>query len=90
MGDKKETPPPGVEAMMMSMKMMDTYGLKTGPGLKDVVPSKLFDKEFAMKEIIDLGFYSAFHPHRKSLEVRVDCVCMVASASHATGLACVV
>ena len=27
-------PPPGVKAMMISMKNMDKYGLKTGPGIK--------------------------------------------------------
>jgi hypothetical protein len=69
MSEKKEAPPAGAEPMMMSMKMMDTYGVKTGPGLKDTVPFKVFDKEFVMKEIIDLGFYSAFHPFRKQLEV---------------------
>lgn len=68
MSEKKEAPPAGAEPMMMSMKMMDTYGVKTGPGLKDTVPFKVFDKEFVMKEIIDLGFYSAFHPFRKQLE----------------------
>ncbi len=65
----KEPAPPGTEPCMMSMKMMDTYGLKTGPGLKDVVPFKVFEKDFAMKEIVDIGFYSAFHPFRKQLEV---------------------
>lgn len=68
--DKKavDKPPAGMEPLMMSMKMMDSYGLKTGPALKDTVAFKIFEKDFVMKEIIDLGFYSAFHPHRKILE----------------------
>jgi hypothetical protein len=65
-----ETPPPGVEPLMMSMKMMEGYGLKTGPALKDTVPYKIFNKDFALKEVIDIGFYSAFHGVRKQLEVR--------------------
>ena len=71
-GEKKtaEKPPAGMEPMMMSMKMMDAYGVKTGPGLKDTVPFKIFEKDFVMKEIVDLGFYSAFHPVRAQLQVR--------------------
>jgi hypothetical protein len=66
-----EKAPPGMEPLMMSMKMMDTYWLKTGSGLKDTLPFKVFDKEFVLKEIADLGFYSAFHPYRKQLEVGI-------------------
>jgi hypothetical protein len=77
--DKKtvEKPPAGMEPVMMSMKMMESYGLKTGPGLKDTLAFKLFEKEFCLKEIVELGFYSAFHAFRKQLEVQ-SAICVQA------------
>ena len=45
-------PPEGCKPMMIGMKNMEErYGLKTGSGMKDVVPFKLFNKEEVLDEI---------------------------------------
>lgn len=44
------TPPEGCQPMMISMKNMDAYGLKTGSGLKDTVKFKWFDKAWILGE----------------------------------------
>ena len=42
------SPPEGCQPMMISMKNMDDYGLKTGDALKDTVKFKWFDKEWIL------------------------------------------
>eukprot|EP00947_MAST-08B_sp_MAST-8B-sp1_P003960 g3960.t1 len=54
--------------MMIGMKNMQKYELKTGEGIRDVVPFKLFNKEEVMEEILKLGFYSDFNDFRKDIE----------------------
>ena len=61
-------PPEGCKAMMIGMKNMEErYFLKTGPGMRDVVPFKLFNKEEVLDEIKKLGFYSDFNDFKNFL-----------------------
>ena len=58
MADEEEQPalppPEGCKPMMIGMKNMDErYGLKTGPGMRDVLPFKLFNKEGA-NSVVDV------------------------------------
>ena len=62
------TPPPGVRALQINNKQMDTYQLKIGPGRKDTVPYKLFNKKEMLDEVIALGFYSAWSTVKKDIE----------------------
>jgi hypothetical protein len=57
----KETPPAGVRALAINNKQMESYGLKTGPGRKDTLLTKLFNKEEMLAEVAKLGFYSAWN-----------------------------
>ncbi len=62
-------PPEGCKAMMIGMKNMEErYFLKTGPGMRDVVPFKLFNKEEVLDEIKKLGFYSDFNDFKKDIQ----------------------
>jgi hypothetical protein len=47
---------------------MIDYGLKTGPGRKDTVPFKLFNKDAMIAEVTRLGFYSAWHEIRNEIQ----------------------
>ena len=70
MGDEPvvEACPEGCKPMMIGMKNMEErYFLKTGPGLRDVLPYKLFNKEECLDEIKKLGFYSDFNDFKKDL-----------------------
>ena len=69
---KKEVaePPPGCKPMMIGMKNMKKYELKTGEGIRDVLPFKIFQKEAVLEEIVKLGFYSDFNDFKKDIEVR--------------------
>ena len=54
--------------MMIGMKNMEErYKLKTGPGMRDVMPFKLFNKEEVIDEIKKLGFYSDFNDFKKEI-----------------------
>ena len=64
-----ETPPEGTQPMMISGKNMDKYELKTGGGLRDVLPFKLFKKEWVKAEIQELGFYSDFFNFREHINM---------------------
>ena len=62
-------PPEGCKPMMIGMKNMEErYGLKTGSGMKDVLPFKLFNKEEVLDEIRKLGFYSDFNDFKKDIQ----------------------
>jgi hypothetical protein len=37
-------PPPGVQALQINNKQMNTYALKTGEGRKETLANKLFKK----------------------------------------------
>jgi len=55
--------------MMISNKNMEKYGLKTGPGLKDVLPYKEFNTEEIRDEILKIGFYSDFFNFKDELKL---------------------
>ena len=62
--------PPGTKPMMISMKNMEKYGLKTGSSLTDVLLFKMFNKTEVEEEIAKIGFYSDFHGFRTEIAVR--------------------
>ncbi|CAK4624064.1 hypothetical protein LEN26_006346 [Aphanomyces euteiches] len=64
---EKQLPPPGTRPLMISMREMDTLGLKTGPGLKDTIDYKVFDKQTILDEIAKIGFMCPFHEHRAEI-----------------------
>ena len=66
--DPNNKAPQGCRAIMMSMKQMDKYELKTGDGLKDTVLYKVFEKEWILEEIRSIGFYSAFNEFKDAIE----------------------
>ncbi|KAF0692683.1 Aste57867_16254 [Aphanomyces stellatus] len=61
---EKQPPPPGTKPLMISMREMDTLGLKTGPGLKETIDFKVFDRQTILDEIAKVGFMCPFHEHR--------------------------
>ncbi|RHY01402.1 hypothetical protein DYB36_002923 [Aphanomyces astaci] len=61
---EKQAPPPGTKPLMVSMREMDTLGLKTGPGLKETIDFKVFDRQTILDEIAKVGFMCPFHEHR--------------------------
>ena len=62
------TPPPGRRALGMNNKQMEKYEVKTGPGRKDTVAYKLFNKKEMLDEVIALGFYSAWNDIKKEVD----------------------
>lgn len=62
-----EEKPAGVSAMMISIKNMEKYELKTGDGLKDTVSYKWFKKEEVLEEIQNVGFYSDFNDFKSEI-----------------------
>ena len=60
--------PEGCKPMMIGMKNMLKYELKTGEGVDDVVSMKVFNTEETKDEIIRLGFYSDFNDFKKDIE----------------------
>ncbi|OQS00410.1 hypothetical protein ACHHYP_03618 [Achlya hypogyna] len=72
MAGEKLAPLPGTKPLMISMREMDTLGLKTGPGLKDTVDYKLFDKQKILDEIQQVGFMCPFHEHRAEI-AKLEC-----------------
>jgi len=64
---EKLTPPPGTKPLMISMREMDTLGLKIGPGLRETVEYRIFDKQHILDEIQQVGFMCPFHEHRAEI-----------------------
>ena len=60
--------PPGIKPVGMNNKQMEMYHLKNGPGLRDTIAYKIFNKQEMIDEAIRLNFYSAWDPSRKDLE----------------------
>jgi hypothetical protein len=68
---KEKLPSPdGTKPMMISMREMEILGLKTGSGLRETVPFKVFDKATIMEQITQMGFMCPFHEYRNELSVR--------------------
>jgi len=67
MEGKVQKPPEGVFPFDMSNTQAEKNGLKTGPGMNDLVSLKLFSRAQVMAEILQMGFMSAFHPCEEKL-----------------------
>ena len=59
--------PDGVLPFFVSDSHATKLGMKTGEGIVDLVPSKAFNKEEAIKEVQELGFMSPFDPALKQI-----------------------
>lgn len=67
---KEKLPAPdGTRPMMISMREMDTLGLKTGSGLRETVEFKLFSKGEILDQINQMGFMCPFHEFRSEIQV---------------------
>ncbi|CEG49011.1 Cytoplasmic dynein intermediate chain [Plasmopara halstedii] len=66
MKDSK-TPPEGTRPLMISMREMETLGLKTGSGLRDTVEYRIFSRQNVLNEIAQVGFMSPFHTFRTEI-----------------------
>lgn len=66
-GKEVRPPPDGTRPMMISMREMETLGLKTGSGLRETVAYKLFDKAEILEQVAQVGFMSPFHEFRIDL-----------------------
>lgn len=67
MGKEPLPAPEGTRPMMISMREMETLGLKTGSGLRETVPYKLLDKAAVLEQVAQVGFMSPFHEFRAEL-----------------------
>lgn len=67
MGKEPLAAPDGTRPMMISMREMETLGLKTGSGLRETVPYKLLDKTTVLEQVAQVGFMSPFHEFRAEL-----------------------
>jgi hypothetical protein len=63
--------PEGTRPMMISMREMETYALKTGTGLRETVAFKVFAKHEILEQIAQIGFMCPFHEFRADLAVRL-------------------
>jgi hypothetical protein len=60
----------GTKPVFINPSAMEKYQLKTGEGVRDTVPFKLFNYQESMDEVQKIGFYSIFHEFRDELQVR--------------------
>ncbi|KAK1942116.1 hypothetical protein P3T76_006438 [Phytophthora citrophthora] len=68
MGAKEPEPAPeGTRPMMISMREMETLGLKTGSGLRETVEFKVFTRQEVLDQIAQVGFMCPFHEFRAEI-----------------------
>ncbi|KAG7398630.1 WD repeat-containing protein 63 [Phytophthora boehmeriae] len=68
MGAKEPQPAPeGTRPMMISMREMETLGLKTGSGLRETVEYKVFTRAEVLDQIAQVGFMCPFHEFRAEI-----------------------
>ncbi|GMF43161.1 unnamed protein product [Phytophthora fragariaefolia] len=68
MGAKEAEPAPeGTRPMMISMREMETLGLKTGSGLRETVEFKVFTRQQVLDQIAQVGFMCPFHEFRAEI-----------------------
>ncbi|GMF24948.1 unnamed protein product [Phytophthora lilii] len=68
MGAKEPEPAPeGTRPMMISMREMETLGLKTGSGLRETVEFKVFTRQEVLDQIAQVGFMCPFHEFRADI-----------------------
>ncbi|KAJ8548486.1 hypothetical protein ON010_g11187 [Phytophthora cinnamomi] len=53
--------------MMISMREMETLGLKTGSGLRETVEFKVFTRQEVLDQIAQVGFMCPFHEFRADI-----------------------
>ncbi|KAJ0409513.1 hypothetical protein ATCC90586_009053 [Pythium insidiosum] len=84
-GDKLP-PPDGTRPMMISMREMETLGLKTGSGIRETVEFKVFSKATVLEQVAQLGFMSPFHEFRGDIaKLQGDDVLIVADPNEVYG-----
>jgi hypothetical protein len=59
--------PEGTRPMMISMREMETLGLKTGSGLRETVAFKVFTRQEVLDQIAQVGFMCPFHEFRAEI-----------------------
>ena len=85
-GDLKEKAPDGTVPIMISMREMETYELKNGPGLSDTVPFKIFERAEILDQVQKMGFMCPFHGVRKEIErMKIEQVLIVADPEERYG-----
>ncbi|KAE9004249.1 hypothetical protein PF010_g13480 [Phytophthora fragariae] len=62
-----EPAPEGTRPMMISMREMETLGLKTGSGLRETVEFKVFTRQEVLDQIAQVGFMCPFHEFRAEI-----------------------
>ncbi|KAG7384859.1 WD repeat-containing protein 63 [Phytophthora pseudosyringae] len=68
MGAKEPEPAPeGTRPMLISMREMETLGLKTGSGLRETVEFKVLTRQEVLDQIAQVGFMSPFHEFRAEI-----------------------
>ncbi|GMI04564.1 hypothetical protein TrLO_g114 [Triparma laevis f. longispina] len=60
--------PPGVKPFFVSDSHAQKLGMKTGEGIVDLLPSKFFNKEEQIAQVVELGFMCAFDPVMKEMK----------------------
>lgn len=60
--------PPGVKPFFVSDSHAQKLGMKTGEGIVDLLPSKFFNKEDQIAQVVELGFMCAFDPVMKEMK----------------------
>lgn len=59
--------PEGTCPLLISMREMETLGLKTGSGLRETVDFKVLSRAEVVKQIAQMGFMSPFHARRNEI-----------------------
>ncbi|KAG6578232.1 Cytoplasmic dynein intermediate chain [Phytophthora cinnamomi] len=67
MAKEAEPAPEGTRPMMISMREMETLGLKTGSGLRETVEFKVFTRQEVLDQIAQVGFMCPFHEFRADI-----------------------
>ena len=60
--------PPGVKPFFVSDSHAQKLGMKTGEGIVDLLPSKFFNKEEQIAQVVELGFMCPFDPVMKEMK----------------------
>ncbi|TMW59468.1 hypothetical protein Poli38472_004537 [Pythium oligandrum] len=67
MSTEKLPAPEGTRPMMISMREMESLGLKTGSGIRETVEYKVFAKSTILEQIAQIGFMCPFHEFRNDI-----------------------
>jgi hypothetical protein len=61
-------PPDGIKPIFLQRKTLEKFGLKTGPGVNDIVDYKFLPKADVQKDIQTFAALSDFHPAKKEID----------------------